>query len=80
MFSLIKTLFYLLILNAVVNSIYGFNPFIGGFIYFVLIAFWFSSFRFRTRSSRNTTQSYESPKPRNTGDVIDVEYTEHKEN
>lgn len=80
MFSIIRTLFYLLILNIGINFIYRINPLIGIIIYFGFIAYWFSGFRFRTRTFRNTRQTYESPKPKNMGDVIDVEYTEHKEN
>ncbi len=80
MFSLIKYILYFVVLNVILNSIFRINPILGYILYFGLIAYWFSGFRFKTRTFRNTTQSYESPKPKNMDNVIDVEYTEHKEN
>lgn len=80
MFSLIKYILYFVVLNVILNSVFRINPILGYIIYIGLIAYWFSGFRFRTRSFRNTTQNYESPKPKSMGDVIDVEYTEHTEN
>jgi len=80
MFSLIKYILYFVVLNVILNSIFRINPILGYILYFGLIAYWFSGFRFRTRTFRKPTQSYESPKPKNMGNVIDVEYTEHKEN
>jgi len=80
MFSLIKYILYFVVLNVILNSVFRFNPILGYIIYFGLIAFWFSGFRFKNRTFRNKTQNYESPKPKNMGNVIDVEYTEHQEN
>lgn len=80
MFSLIKYILYFLVLNVVINAIFRINPILGYIIYFGLIAYWFSGFRFKTRQFRSTTPNYERPKPKVSGDVIDVEFTEREEN
>ena len=80
MLSIIKYILYFLVLNSILNVVFRINPILGYILYFVLIAYWFSGFRFKTRSFRNIKQTYESPKPKVTGDVIDVEFTERNEN
>jgi hypothetical protein len=79
MFSLIKYILGFIVLNVVLNSIFRINPILDYVIYFGLIAYWFSSFRFKTRSFRTNT-NYTNPKPQNRDNVIDVEFTERDEN
>lgn len=79
MFSLIKYILGFIVLNVVLNSIFRINPILGYVIYFGLIAYWFSGFRFKTRSFRTNT-NYTNPKPQNRDNVIDVEFTERNEN
>lgn len=79
MFSLIKYILGFIVLNVVLNSIFRINPILGYVIYFGLIAYWFSGFRFKTRSFRTNTNDT-NPKPQNRDNVIDVEFTERDEN
>ncbi len=78
MITLIKYILYFIVLNFILNAVFRFNPILGYIIYFGFIIYWFRGFRTRTRSFRNAPPT-EAPKPTNRDDVIDVEYTEHKE-
>jgi hypothetical protein len=80
MLSLAKYIVFFLLLNLVLNAVVRFNPLLGYLLYFGFIIYWFRGFRFKSRSFKTFTQAEEKPKPKNMGDVIDVEYTEHKEN
>lgn len=77
MISLLKYIIYFLILNFILNAIFRFNPLIGYILYFGFIIYWFRGLRYRTRTFRTTPQEPTPSKPKNMGDVIDVEYTEH---
>jgi hypothetical protein len=80
MLSLAKYITFFLLLNLVLNAVVRFNPLLGYLLYFGFIIYWFKGFRLKSRSFKSYTQTQEKPKPKNMGDVIDVEYTEHKEN
>lgn len=80
MLSIIKYIIYFIVLNVILNTIFRFNPIVGYIIYIGFIFYWFRSFRYKTRSFRTYTQADPTPKHKPTGDVIDVEYTEHNEN
>ena len=80
MLSLAKYIVFFLLLNLVLNAVVRFNPLLGYLLYFGFIIYWFRGFRLKSRTYRTYTQAEEKPKPKNMGDVIDVEFTEHKEN
>jgi len=77
MISLFKYILYFIVLNLILNTIFRFNPLIGYIIYFGFIIYWFRGLRFRPKTFRTYTQEPTPSKPKNMGDVIDVEFTEH---
>lgn len=79
MLTFAKYITIFLLLNLVLNAVVRFNPLLGYLLYFGFIIYWFRGFRLKTRPFKTYTQTEDKPKPKPMGDVIDVEYTEHKE-
>ncbi len=82
MTRLISTIVFILVLNLLFNALIGINPILRYVIYAAAIIYFFRSFRFvapKIRPGSFTYQEPVNPTPRNNGDVIDVEFTEHEE-
>lgn len=82
MTKIILYIFLFFILNIVMSALRSINPIFGYVLYAGLIFYFFRSLRFRMPRSQAGSYTYQepvNPTPRNNGDVIDVEYTEHEE-
>lgn len=82
MTRLISTIIFILVFNLIFNALVGINPLFRYLIYAAAMIYFFRSMRFVAPKSRPGSYTYQepvNPTPRNNGDVIDVEYTEHEE-
>ena len=82
MFKIIRYLLLFILINMIFNALIGIHPLFRYVVYAGLIFYFFRSMRLLAPRSRPGNYTYQEPvhsTPRNKGDVIDVEFTEHEE-